>query len=39
MAILPRPGVYRVWLQFQRKGVVDTVYFDVPVNSVDSLIE
>ena len=22
---------YRVWVQFQRKGVVNTVHFDVPV--------
>jgi hypothetical protein len=27
----PRPGVYRVWVQFQRKGVVNTVAFNVPV--------
>lgn len=27
----PRPGVYRVWIQFQRKGVVNTVAFNVPV--------
>jgi hypothetical protein len=29
--IFPRPGVYRVWIQFQRKGVVNTVKFDIPV--------
>ena len=29
--IFPRPGIYRVWIQFQRKGVVNTVAFNVPV--------
>lgn len=29
--IFPRPGVHRVWVQFQRKGVVNTVAFNVPV--------
>jgi hypothetical protein len=29
--IFPRPGVHRVWVQFQRKGVVNTVGFNVPV--------
>jgi hypothetical protein len=27
----PRAHMYRVWVQFQRKGVVNTVHFDVPV--------
>jgi len=27
----PRARTYRVWVQFQRKGVVNTVRFDVPV--------
>jgi len=27
----PRARTYRVWVQFQRKGVVNTVHFDVPV--------
>jgi Heavy metal binding domain len=27
----PRAGVYRVWVQFQRLGVVNTVAFNVPV--------
>ena len=27
----PRAGMYRVWVQFQRLGVVNTVAFDVPV--------
>jgi hypothetical protein len=35
----PRPGVYRVWLQFQRKGVVNTVAFNVPVIGVSEATE
>jgi Heavy metal binding domain len=30
--VFPRSRTYRVWVQFQRKGVVNTVHFDVPVN-------
>ena len=26
----PRPGVYRVWVQFQRRNIVNTVAFNVP---------
>ncbi|HYL39649.1 MAG TPA: heavy metal-binding domain-containing protein, partial [Bryobacteraceae bacterium] len=29
--IFPRAGVHRVWVQFQRKGVVNTVAFNIPV--------
>jgi hypothetical protein len=29
--VFPRPGIYRVWVQFQRQGVVNTVAFNVPV--------
>jgi hypothetical protein len=29
--IFPRAGLYRIWVQFQRKGVVNTVAFNVPV--------
>jgi len=29
--VFPRPSAYRVWVQFQRAGVVNTVHFDVPV--------
>jgi hypothetical protein len=28
-----RPRMYRVWVQFQRMGVVNTVHFDVPVTA------
>jgi hypothetical protein len=30
--IFPRAGMYRVWIQFQRRGVVNTVAFDIPVD-------
>ena len=29
--LFPRSRVYRVWIQFQRNGVVNTAHFDVPV--------
>ena len=32
--IFPRPRPYRVWVQFQRDGVVNTMHFDVPVHSL-----
>jgi hypothetical protein len=32
--IFPRTGVYRVWVQMQRKGVVNTFAFNVPVNEL-----
>jgi hypothetical protein len=32
--LFPRPGLYRVWTQFQRKGVVDTVAFTIPVKAL-----
>ena len=34
--VFPRPRMYRVWVQFQRKGVVNTVHFDVPVQQTGS---
>lgn len=32
--IFPRPVVYRLWVQFQRHGIVNTVRFDVPVGEL-----
>jgi len=31
----PRPGTYRVWVQFQRKGVVNTAHFDIPAQELE----
>jgi hypothetical protein len=31
----PRARTYRVWVQFQRKGVVNTAHFDVPVKELE----
>jgi hypothetical protein len=31
----PRERTYRIWVQFQRKGVVNTAYFDVPVKGLE----
>lgn len=32
--IFPRPRTYRVWVQFQREGVVNTVAFTIPVSEL-----
>jgi hypothetical protein len=32
--IFPRAKSYRVWVQFQRKGVVNTAHFDIPVKEL-----
>jgi len=32
--IFPRDGLYRVWTQFQRSGVVNTVVFTIPVKAL-----
>ncbi len=32
--IFPRARTYRVWVQFQRKGVVNTARFDIPVSEL-----
>ena len=31
--VFPRARTYRVWVQFQRNGTVNTVHFDVPVKN------
>ena len=33
--IFPRTGIYRVWVQFQRKGVINTAVFDIPVDELN----
>lgn len=35
--IFPRAKMHRVWVQFQRSGVVNTVHFDIPVKETASL--
>ena len=32
--IFPRPGIYRFWIQFQRKGIVNTAAFNIPVHEL-----
>jgi hypothetical protein len=32
--VFPRAHAYRVWVQFQRQGVVNTAHFDVPVQEL-----
>jgi hypothetical protein len=34
--VFPRARVYRIWLQFQRSGVVNTAHFDLPVHKAVS---
>jgi hypothetical protein len=31
--VFPRPRIHRVWVQFQRNGVVNTAHFDIPVKA------
>ncbi len=33
--IFPRAGIYKVWVQFQRAGKVNTVVFNVPVKNLE----
>ena len=32
--VFPRAVTYRLWVQFQRNGVVNTVHFDIPVKNL-----
>jgi hypothetical protein len=31
----PRAQTYRIWVQFQRQGVINTARFDVPVKDLE----
>jgi len=31
----PRARTYRIWVQFQRRGVVNTAHFDIPVKQLE----
>ncbi len=33
--IFPRAGIYRVWVNFQRAGVVNTIAFNIPVKNLE----
>jgi len=33
--VFARARVYRVWVQFQRNGVVNTAHFDIPVKPLE----
>jgi hypothetical protein len=32
--VFPRSRAYRLWVQFQKDGIVNTVHFDVPVEAL-----
>jgi len=33
--VFPRARTYRLWVQFQRNGIVNTAHFDIPVKSTE----
>jgi hypothetical protein len=33
--VFARARMYRVWVQFQRNGVVNTAHFDIPVKPLE----
>lgn len=33
--VFPRPQTYRVWVQLQKNGIVNTVHFDITVAKLD----
>jgi hypothetical protein len=33
--VFARPRIYRVWVQIQRNGVVNTAHFDIPVKPLE----
>ena len=33
--VFPREQTYRIWVQFQKRNIVNTVRFDVPVRSLE----
>jgi hypothetical protein len=35
--VFPRARTYRGWVQFQRKGVVNTIHFDIPVKTLEQV--
>ena len=32
--VFPREQTYRIWVQFQKRNIVNTVRFDVPVHAL-----
>jgi hypothetical protein len=34
--VFPRVRTYRVWVQFQRRGIVNTAHFDIPIRQMPS---
>ena len=36
--VFPRARTYRIWVQFQRNGIVNTVHFDVAVKAAEPIV-